>query len=517
MSETTSTTSAPFKENPLRQGLTAVRTAPPCVMVIFGASGDLTQRMLIPSLFDLAEERLVPLEFTVLGMSRRAMTHQEFRDKVKPADPNPINWETFSSGVFYMSGNHGEADTYVKLKETLDELDSQRGTAGNRLFYLAVSPNDFPAILRHLEDHGMLEERLTQNGGVESQTFVRVILEKPFGTSLATAQQLNKVIHQILPEEQIYRIDHYLGKETVQNILSFRFANCIFEPLWNRRYVDHVQITAAESLGLGDRAGYYDTSGALKDMVQNHLLQLLALVAMEPPVSSQDDSIRDEKSKVFKALRHFDPEQAAANSVRGQYRAGFIDGKPAAGYLEEKNVPPTSLTDTYAAVRFFVDNWRWQGVPFYLRTGKRMAKKVTEIAIIFKHVPHALFGTKPEDLEPNVLVLKIGPDEGISLRFGTKTPGMTRRLRWVNMDFDYGSSFSRPSPPAYARLLHDAMIGDPTLYSRGDAIEAAWQATQPIIDAWASQDSVPTYECGTWGPDEAEKLIEDDGRFWRKL
>ena len=351
----------------------------------------------------------------------------------------------------------------------------------------------------------------------EEGGFRRLVIEKPFGTNLASARELNNVLHAHFRENQIYRIDHYLGKETVQNILSFRFANCIFEPLWNRRYVDHIQITAAESLGVGERAGYYDTSGALKDMVQNHLLQLLALMAMEPPVSAHDDSIRDEKSKVFKALRIFTPEEAAANSVRGQYKAGFIEGQPAIGYLQEKNIPPDSRTDTYAAVRFFVDNWRWQGVPFYLRTGKRLAKKVTEIAIIFKHVPHQLFGAREETLEPNVLVLKIGPEEGISLRFGTKTPGMTRRLRWVNMDFDYGQSFARPSPPAYARLLHDAMIGDPTLYSRGDAIESAWKATQPIIDCWNSQSTIPLYECGTWGPDEAERLIEDDGRFWRKL
>lgn len=479
-------------------------------MIIFGASGDLTQRMLIPSLFDLAEERLISPEFSVLGVSRRSMTDEEFRGKVVPDGANATNWSTFSSGVFYMAGNHGESETYVNLKKKLDEIDQLRGTQGNRLFYLAVSPLDFPVILKHLEEHDLLHD--------DEKTWVRVILEKPFGTDLASAQALNRDIHRILPEDKIYRIDHYLGKETVQNILSFRFANCIFEPIWNRRYINHVQITAAEALGVGDRAGYYDTSGALRDMVQNHLLQLLALMAMEPPVSASDDSIRDEKVKVFKALRHFKEEEVAANCVRGQYAAGYIDGKPVPGYLQEKNVPADSRTDTYAAVRFWVDNWRWQGVPFYVRTGKRLAKKVTEIAVTFNPVPHQLFGDNTGDgLEPNLLVLRIGPEEGISLRFGTKIPGMTRRLRWVNMDFDYGTSFSRPSPPAYARLLHDAMIGDPTLYSRGDGIEAAWKATQPIFDAWAKDPHVPQYESGTQGPHEAEVLIEDDGRFWRKL
>lgn len=509
-------TSATMETNPLREGMSSVRTAAPCTVVIFGASGDLTQRMLIPSLFSLSEQRLIPPEFSVVGISRRPLSDGDFREKVRPESANATNWGSFSKGVFYMSGNHHEAATYAQLKARLQEIDESRGTQGNRLFYLAVAPNDFPTILGFLGAEGLLDPPPYAD---PEDNWVRIILEKPFGTDLASAVKLNKEIHRLVPESKIYRIDHYLGKETVQNILAFRFANCIFEPVWNRRYIDHVQITAAESLGVEERAGYYDGSGALKDMVQNHLLQLLALVAMEPPASALDDSVRDEKVKVFKALRHFKPAEISSNVIRAQYGPGFIDGKPVCGYLEEKNVPATSRTETYAAVRFWVDNWRWEGVPFYVRTGKRLAQKVTEIAIVFKPAPLMLFSANhDEKLEPNLLVLRIGPEEGISLRFGTKIPGMTRRLRWVNMDFDYGTSFARPSPPAYARLLHDCMIGDPTLYNRGDAVELAWQVTQPILDSWASDsDPIATYESGTSGPRQAETWMEDEGRFWRKL
>lgn len=509
-------TTAALETNPLREGLSSARTAAPCTVVIFGASGDLTERMLIPSLFSLAEQRLVPPELSVLGISRRPFSDTDFRKKVGPQAEPGANWESFSRGIFYMSGNHHEVDTYTRLKVRLEEIDEARGTQGNRLFYLAVAPDDFPTILGHLSTQGLLSPPSYAD---PEDNWVRIILEKPFGVDLASATKLNKDILRLAPEHQIYRIDHYLGKETVQNILAFRFANCIFEPVWNRRYVDHIQITAAESLGVEERAGYYDHFGALKDMVQNHLLQLLALVAMEPPASSLDDSIRDEKVKVFKSLRVYKPEEVSANTVRAQYSPGFIDGKPVPGYREEKNVAPDSRTETYAAVRFWVDNWRWEGVPFYLRTGKRLARKVTEIAIVFKPAPLMLFSAHQGDsLEPNLLVLRIGPEEGISLRFGTKIPGMTRRLRWVNMDFDYGTSFARPSPPAYARLLHDCMIGDPTLYNRGDAVELAWHATQPILDAWAQDtDPLPTYEAGREGPRQAETWMEDEGRFWRKL
>ena len=506
--------STALESNPLREGLSSARTAAPCTVVIFGASGDLTQRMLIPSLFSLSEQRLIAPELSVLGISRRSLSDAEYREKVTPEGAEGTNWSSFSRGIFYMSGNHHEEATYAQLKARLREIDENRGTQGNRLFYLAVSPNDFPVILKFLAAQGLLQPPEYAD---PEDNWVRIILEKPFGTELASAVKLNKEIHKLVPESQIYRIDHYLGKETVQNILAFRFANCIFEPVWNRRYIDHIQITAAESLGVEERAGYYDSSGALRDMVQNHLMQLLALVAMEPPASSLDDSIRDEKVKVFKSLRVFKPEEVPDNVIRAQYAAGFIEGKPVPAYTSEKNVPPDSRTETYTAVRLWVDNWRWEGVPFYLRTGKRLARKVTEIAIVFKPAPLMLFGGG-DGLEPNLLVLRIGPEEGISLRFGTKIPGMTRGLRWVNMDFDYGTSFARPSPPAYARLLHDCMIGDPTLYNRGDAVELAWRVTQPILDHW-SQDSepLPTYEAGTSGPRQAETWMEDEGRYWRKL
>ncbi|MBI3927107.1 MAG: glucose-6-phosphate dehydrogenase [Armatimonadetes bacterium] len=487
------------------------RAAEPCVMVIFGASGDLTQRKLIPALFALAEQRLIPPEFSMLGISRRSFTDEEFRQRVKPASVDETNWEAFSQGIFYMSGNHFEDACYRELGDKLSEIDGRRGTLRNRLYYLAVAPGAFPEIIDRLGKLGMSRQ--------DKDRWVRAILEKPFGTDLQSALELNRKIHQTLSEDQIYRIDHYLGKETVQNILAFRFANGIFEPIWNRRYIEHVQITAAESIGIEDRGGYYDHSGALRDMIQNHLLQVLALVGMEPPISFEADAVRDEKGKVLKALRILEPSEVDRHAVRAQYAAGFIDGEPAAGYLQESGVAPESRTETYAAVRFFVDSWRWQGVPFYVRTGKRLPRKVTEVAIQFKEVPHQLFGAVTrEGLEPNVLVLRIGPEEGISLSFATKLPGMTTRLRRVNMDFDYGESFAGPSPTAYERLIHDCMIGDATLYNRADAIEAAWGAIQPALDRWSQPDApLESYEAGSWGPRGAETLIEDTGRYWRKL
>lgn len=501
-------------ENPLRVGLARTRATEPCVVVIFGASGDLTWRKLVPALYRLADESLIPREFAVLGMSRSPMTDDEFRAKLREgfAELDEELWADFSRRIHYMAGNHRDAATYAGLEERLAQMDGEYGTKGNRLFYMAVSPGDFPIIAANLAGQGM--NKPAERGG-----WCRIIVEKPFGRDLQSARDLNRELLRHFDETQIYRIDHYLGKETVQNILTFRFANGMFEPVWNRRYIDHVQITAAETLGVESRGGYYDTSGALRDMIQNHLLQLVALVAMEPPASLDAEAVRDEKTKVFRALRQVTPKEVPSVAVRGQYATGYIEGMRVPGYREEDKVPPDSHTETFAAVRFLVDNWRWSGVPFYVRTGKRLPRKVTEIAILFRAVPHILFSRTPEDdLEPNLLVLRIDPEEGISLRFATKYPGITTKVRWVNMDFEYGRAFAEPSPAAYERLLLDSMLGDATLFSRGDAVEAAWSVVDPILDAWKiSSDPIPTYPSGTWGPRDAETFIEDDGRYWRKI
>lgn len=500
-------------ENPLRVGLARTRATEPCVVVIFGASGDLTWRKLVPALYRLADESLVPREFAVLGVSRSPLSDEEYRSKLRQGAPEGVDealWADFAGRVHYLAGDHRDPATFGPLKERLASLDEQYGTRGNRLFYMAVSPLDFPVLATGLASQGMNRSE----GG-----WVRVIVEKPFGRDLQSARELNRELLRHFDESQIYRIDHYLGKETVQNILTFRFANGLFEPVWNRRYVDHVQITAAETLGVETRGGYYDTAGALRDMIQNHLLQLLAMVAMEPPASLEAEAVRDEKVKVFRAMRRYTPKEVARCAVRGQYGPGYIEGGRVPGYREEPKVRPDSQTETYAAVRFLVDNWRWSGVPFYIRTGKRLPRKVTEVAVQFRAVPHLLFSQTPQDdLEPNLLVLRIDPEEGIALRFATKYPGMTTRVRWVNMDFEYGRAFAAPSPAAYERLLLDSMLGDATLFSRGDAVEAAWAVVDPILEAWRSAPGpVPVHPAGQWGPRVAETFIEDDGRYWRKI
>lgn len=495
------------RTNPLHEGLELEKRPDPCILVIFGASGDLTERKLIPSLYNLREQKLLPPNFAVLGISRRPLTDAEFRDKVKPEEHDE-DWTSFADGLFYMSGDHGDEACYETLQARIAEISEARQLPPNYLFYLSVSPNAFPTIVEHLGKRGLHE----------SAGWVRVIFEKPFGTDLQSARQLNRDIHSTFDENQVFRIDHYLGKESVQNILTLRFANGIFEPLWNRRYIDHVQITASETLGVGSRAGYYDHSGALRDMIQNHLMQLLCLTAMESPISFSDEAVRNEKGKVLSALRIYRPDEVDTHVVRGQYTKGFVKGEEVDGYRSSPGVAPDSRTETYAAARFYVDNWRWQGVPFYLRSGKCLPKKLTEISIIFKAAPIDLFHKRRHTPNPNVLTLRADPAEGITLRLASKIPGMTTKTRWVNMDFDYGSAFGIPSPTAYQRLLHDCMIGDATLYSRADAIEYAWEACQPILDRWSESDAeVPFYEAGTWGPDEADRLIEDDGRFWNKL
>jgi glucose-6-phosphate 1-dehydrogenase len=508
------------RSNPLRAYLPRTHVPEPCTVVLFGATGDLTHRKLAPALMRLAVEGQMPSEYAVVGFARRDWDDDRFRAEMQPtlakaAIPDfEQTWPSFAPHLLFASGTFDDPAAYERLKETLDRADRTLGTRGNRLFYLAVAPEHFVTIVEHLGAAGLVHPPH------QDAPWSRVVIEKPFGTDLASARALNVSLSRVLDERQVYRIDHYLGKETVQNILALRFANAIYEPIWNRRHVHSVQITVGEEVGMpGGRGAYYETAGALRDMVQNHMMQLLCLVAMEPPVNLSADAVRNEKVKVLQALPRWSPEEVLQNVVKGQYAPGSIQGKEVPGYRQEKGVAPDSRTDTYVAIRLTLDTWRWAGVPFYLRTGKRLPKRATEIAILFRTPPVQLFEPDDEGMGgANQLVLRIQPNEGASLAFQAKVPGSRRRLQEVRMDFRYGTAFASPPPEAYERLLLDAMLGDPTLYTRIDEVESAWRFATPIHEAWDARRVEPApYPAGTWGPPEADALLARDNARWRRL
>ena len=501
--------------NPLRVGLRQERVISPQCLVIFGASGDLTHRKLIPALFDLFRQRRLPSEFAVLGCARRPWSDDEFRQKMEAAlaskiADDPESWQTFSAGLFYEPVDLQKSDDLVRLGKRLEQIDRQRATRSNRTFYLSVSPAFYGSGCRALAGAGLLADPNRS----------RVVIEKPFGRDYASAQELNRVVKSCGQENQIFRIDHYLGKETVQNILVMRFANTIFEPIWNRNYIDNVQITAAETVGVEERAGYYETSGALRDMVQNHLTQMLALTAMETPGRYDPEAIRNEKAKVLQAARLADEAEPWNCCVRGQYGPGGNSSDPLAGYRQEPNVDPNSTTETYVAMKLFIDNWRWQGVPFYVRTGKRMPKRMSEVVLTFKEAPVHLFDSSGGGAPgANQLILRIQPNEGADFRFEVKAPGSGMRSRPVDMDFSYDESFGEPSDEGYVRLLADAMLGDPTLFTRSDEVEAAWRLYTPLVELIEQQPwqlPVYPYEASTWGPAASDSLLARDGLLWRR-
>jgi glucose-6-phosphate 1-dehydrogenase len=496
-------------ENPLLAGLPVSRRPEPCALVIFGASGDLTKRKLFPALYSLAFRQLLPEQFGIVGVARTAETDDEFRERMKAAvqefgrdEFRDDIWEGLAEGMRYVSAEANEDAAFDRVAKTLTELDRDRGTAGNRVYYLAVPPDAFEVIVE-----GVGKRR-------SAEGWTRLIVEKPFGHNLASALELNDLVHRYFEESEIYRIDHYLGKETVQNMLALRFANGIFEPIWNRQFIDHIQITVAESIGIEARAAYYEEAGAIRDIFQNHLLQLVALTAMEPPIDFTSDSVRNEKVKVLKSMHTPGPKHV----VRGQYGRGYVEGEEVPGYREEAGVDPSSLTETFVAAKLFVDNWRWADTPYYVRAGKRLARRETTIAIQFKRAPHPPFEElAAEGLRPNVLLINIQPDEGVSLAIGAKVPGQGLQIRTVHMDFLYGGAFRTDMPEAYERLVLDCMRGESTLFTREDEVTEQWQLVDAIVATWRrDRPSFPNYAAGTWGPPSSDDLLQRDGRAWRR-
>ncbi len=494
-------------ENPLLAGLGPRRAPESCAMVIFGASGDLTKRKIFPALYALACRRLLPERFAVIGAARSNWSDDEFRDRMESAvrefgrdDFKQEVWDRLADATRYVSMDFADDDREDKLASLLSEVDEGRGTRGNRVYYFAVPPDAMPTIVRELGERR------------QAEGWVRLIIEKPFGHDLTSARELTSLISTHFTEEEVFRIDHYLGKETVQNMLALRFANGIFEPIWNRQFIDHVQITVSETMGIEGRAGYYDKAGAIRDIFQNHLLQLVALTAMEPPIDFTADSVRNEKVKVLKAIHTPGPKHI----VRGQYGRGYVDGKEVVGYREEEGVPPDSMTETHVAAKLYVDNWRWADTPFYIRIGKRLARRETTIAIQFQRAPHPPFeDAATEELRPNLLLVHVQPDEGVSLAIGAKVPGQGMRIRTVHMDFMYGGAFRTDLPEAYERLILDAMLGDQTLFTRSDEVEEQWALVDAIVATWKrDRPAFPNYAAGTWGPVAAEELIGRDGREW---
>src|SRR5690349_19499996 len=484
------------------------RSAPPATLVIFGASGDLTRRKLLPAVESLARHNRLPGEFALVGVARTPMADDQFADSAL-GGLNLSHKRQLAGGIRYVAGGYDDPETFKRLAETLDELDAQRGTSGNRLFYLSTPAGAFEPVINGLAGAGLNQEA--------ENTFSRLVIEKPYGRDLATARELDAVVHSAFEESQVFRIDHYLGKDTVQNVLALRFANSIFQPIWDRSWVDHVQITVAETLGVGTRGGFYEHAGAMRDIVQNHVLQVLALALMEPPVSFEGENLRNEKVKLLQAIRLPTDRDIADLAVRGQYTRGGTRDDLMAGYRDEVGVDPLSRTETYAAMRLNVDNWRWAGVPFYVRTGKRLPARVTEVALQFQRPPHLpIPTTQLTELDADALVLRIQPNEGISLRFGAKVPGHSFRVRTASMDFSYEQTFAEESPEAYERLLLDALLGDPTLFIRTDEVEQCWRIVDPIIEHWQNDMSpIPTYEAASWGPTDADRLIGRSGRKWR--